>query len=79
MPSDNAIVLVATLAGVLILAFVILFIVGRGSLARLGLAWQAFTADIATPRRRSRIEAVLRPLPPEPSKPVNRRPSRCGC
>jgi hypothetical protein len=67
------VIVLLTLAGVLVLALLVLLAVGRGSLARLGEAWHAFTRVLADPQTADRVRPVLTPPPPEPPKPA--RPS----
>jgi hypothetical protein len=64
---------VGTLVGVVVVALLALLIVGRGSLARLGLAWQAFARVLGDAAAAGRVRPVLNPPPPEPPKPP--RPS----
>src|SRR5687768_6512529 len=63
-------IVVATLAGAALLQLLIVFILGGGSLARLGPACQAFTAVLRDPTIAARVAALLNPPPPEPPKPV---------
>lgn len=63
------VVVLLTLAGVLVVLFLILLALGGGSLARLGLACQAFRAILADPATAERFRPLLTPPPPEPPKP----------
>ena len=66
------VVVLLTLAGVIVLALLVLLAVGGGSLARLGLAWQAFRAVLGDPATAERVRPLLAPPAPEPPKPAKR-------
>jgi hypothetical protein len=65
-------VAVGTVAGVLVLEFVLLLLLAGGSTGRLGAAWGAFRAVLGDPALAAKVNAVLHPPPPEPPKPVKR-------
>jgi hypothetical protein len=62
-----------TLAAVVALKVLVLLIMGRGSLARVGPATRAFARVLGDAGAAERVAAVLNPPPPEPPKPP--RPS----
>src|SRR6516162_7311573 len=72
MDNPYAIVLL-TLLGVLVLLLLVLLALGGGSLARLGLAWQAFRRVLGEQAAADKVRPLLAPPTPEPGKPA--RPS----
>jgi hypothetical protein len=67
---DNPIVIVLlTLLGVIVLALLVLLALGKGSLARFGLAWQAFGGALGDPALAEKMRPLLNPPPPEEKKP----------
>ncbi len=66
---DPLVVASLTLAGVLVLALLVLLALGGGSLARLGLAWQAFRKVLGDPAFAEKVQPLLTPPPPEAKKP----------
>jgi hypothetical protein len=62
----TAIVTIAALVG---LKLLVLLAIGKGSLARLGLATQAFTATLGDATVAARVAPLLNPPPPEPARP----------
>ncbi len=71
--TEPYVVVLLTLAGVVVVKLLVLLVLGRGSLARLGPATQAFARVLGDAGTAGRVETVLNPPPPEPPKPV--RPS----
>jgi Domain of unknown function (DUF2760) len=69
---DHLYVALGTVAGVLALEFVALYLVAGGRLERLGAAFGAFRAVAGDPAIAEKVYAVLHPAPPEPPKPVKR-------
>src|SRR5438045_2545871 len=65
-------VALGTVAGVLVLEFVLLLLRAGGSTERLGAAWGAFRAVVGDTALAAKVNAVLHPPPPEPPKPVKR-------
>src|SRR5262245_41650362 len=61
---------IVTLVAVVVLKVAVLFVAGKGSLARLGPATQAFFAVMGEADKAAKISAVLNPPPPEPAKPA---------
>jgi hypothetical protein len=61
---------IITLVAVVVLKVVVLFIAGKGSLARLGPATQAFFAVMGDAATAARVAPLLNPPPPEPAKPA---------
>jgi len=66
---DPIVIVLLTLAGVAVLKWLVLLALGKGSLARLGLAWQAFRGVMGDPALAERVRPVLVPPPPEEKKP----------
>jgi hypothetical protein len=66
---NEAIAVLATLGGVVVLVLLVLLVLGKGSLARLGLAWQAFSRVLGDAATAERVRPVLVPPPPVPPKP----------
>lgn len=60
---------VVTLLGAMAIKFIVLLIISRGSLARWGLAIQAFFALLSNADMAGKIAPLLNPPPPEPAKP----------
>jgi hypothetical protein len=58
-----------TVAALVVLKLLILFIAGGGSLARIGIATQAFFKVLGDQAVAAKIEPILNPPPPEPAKP----------
>jgi hypothetical protein len=58
---------VATLAAVVVVAFLVLLALGGGSLARLGLAWHTFRRLLGEPAFADKVKPLF--APPEPPKP----------
>jgi Domain of unknown function (DUF2760) len=56
----------ATLAGVVLVKLLVLFVMGGGSFARLGLAYQAFGRTLAQPAFAEKVRALIQPPPPPP-------------
>jgi Domain of unknown function (DUF2760) len=67
---DYVVPVLATLGAVVVLKVLVLLIVGRGSLARVGLAWTVFRRTMGEPEFAARVQPLL--LPPEPPKPIKR-------
>jgi hypothetical protein len=63
------VVVLLTLAGVVVVALLILLALGGGSLARLGLAWQAFRGVLGDPSLAEKVRPLLVPPPPVEPKP----------
>jgi hypothetical protein len=59
-----------TLGAVLVLALLVLLVLGKGSLGRLGLAWQTFGRVLGSADTAGRVQSALEP--PPPPKPVKR-------
>jgi hypothetical protein len=57
---------VATLAVVVVLKILALLVLGGGSLARLGLAWQAFRRTMGEPAFAAKVQDLMHPPPPPP-------------
>ncbi len=64
-------IVLVTLAGVAVAALIVLLILGRGSLARLGLARAAFRRVLADPAAAERVRPLLE-APAAPAKPARR-------
>jgi hypothetical protein len=62
-------VVLLTLAGVLVVVLLLLLALGGGSLARLGLAWQAFRRVLGDPAVAEKVAPLLVPPPPVEPKP----------
>jgi len=62
-------IVLLTLAGVVVLKLLVLFIAGKGSFSRLGLATKAFFAVMGNPDTANKVYPILNPPPPEPPKP----------
>ncbi len=74
------VVVVLTLVGVAVLKLLLLLILGKGSLARVGLATRLYTRVLGDPGLAGRAESLLAPPPPpEPPKPVKRSGERSAC
>src|SRR3954469_7653276 len=58
-----------TVAAVGVLKLLVLLVAGGGSLARVGVATQAFFAALGDAAKAEKMNAVLNPPPPEPAKP----------
>jgi hypothetical protein len=69
---DYVYVGLGTVAGILVLEFVVLLLLAGGSTARLGSAWGAFRAVLGDQALADKVNAVLNPPRPEPPKPVKR-------
>jgi len=70
---DNPLVVaLITLIVVLVVEFLVLLVLGGGSLARFGLAWQAFRRTLRDSAFADEVHALLNPPPPEPPKPPKR-------
>jgi hypothetical protein len=67
--NDPLVIALLTLAGVVVLALLVLLALGGGSLARLGLAWQAFRKALGDAALAEKLRPFLNPPPPEPAKP----------
>jgi hypothetical protein len=61
-------VVLASVGGVLGLEFLIVLLLGGGSLARLGLAWQAFAKVLGNAKVAEGVRLALKPPPPKPPK-----------
>jgi hypothetical protein len=72
--TEPYVVVLLTLAGVVVVGLLVLLIVGRGGLARLGLAWRAFARVLGDAPTAARVRPALAP-PPPPEPPKPRRPS----
>jgi hypothetical protein len=68
--SHPAAVVLLTVATLVLVKLFILFIVGGGSFARFWPALQAYFAVLRDPATATRVQALLTPPPPEPTKPV---------
>jgi hypothetical protein len=64
------VVVVLTVLGLIVLKLIVLLIICRGDLARLGLAIRFFYKMLADPALAARVPPLL--LPPEPPKPPKR-------
>jgi hypothetical protein len=62
-------VVLLTVAGVLAVQFLVVVVLGGGSLGRLGLAFQAFRAVLSDATLATKVQTLLHPPPPEPAKP----------
>jgi hypothetical protein len=62
-------IVLLTLAAVLVVEFLVVLVLGGGSLARLGLAVQAFRAVLGDASLATKVQTLLHPPPPEPAKP----------
>jgi hypothetical protein len=69
---DYVYVALGTVAGVLVLEFVVLYLLAGARMERLGAALGAFRAVLGDPAVAEKIFAILHPPPPEPPKPVKR-------
>ncbi len=67
--SQIVIVVVCTVAALLAIKLLVLFIAGRGSLARLGIATTAFFKIMGDAALAEKARPILYPPPPEPPKP----------
>jgi hypothetical protein len=67
-------IVLLTLAAVIVVKLLVLLILGKGSLSRLGLATAAFTRALGDAGTAERLRPVLYPPPPEPPKPVKLSP-----
>jgi Domain of unknown function (DUF2760) len=65
-------IVLMTLAVVIVVALLVLLAVGKGSLARLGLAWRAFCRVLGDPALAEKVRPVLGPAAAEPAKPARR-------
>jgi hypothetical protein len=68
---DNTLVVLLTLVGVAALKLVVLFILGKGSLARLGLAWTGFYRTLGDPAFADKVRPLLTAAA-QPKKPAKR-------
>jgi hypothetical protein len=72
---DNyQIVLPVTVAAVLVVELLIVLVIGKGSLARLGLAWQAFCRILGDAATAERLRPLLAPPAAEAKKPPKLSP-----
>jgi hypothetical protein len=62
-------IVLLTLAAVVVLKLLFLLALGGGSLARLGLAFQAFRKTLGDAGFAEKVKPILHPPPPEPAKP----------
>jgi hypothetical protein len=62
-------IVLVTLAAVVALKILVLLILGRGSLGRLGLAWQAFSKILSDPAAAEKVRPILTTKPSELPKP----------
>jgi Domain of unknown function (DUF2760) len=69
---DYVYVALGTLAGVLVLEFLVFYLLAGARLDRLGAAWGAFRAVLGDRAVADKVFAVLHAPPPEPPKPVKR-------
>ena len=69
MQPETWLAVVLSVAGVLILEGVVVFVMGGGSFARFGLAWQAFGKVLGDAAVADKVRPLLTPAPPEPPKP----------
>jgi hypothetical protein len=69
MLNEPWVIVSLTLAGVVVLALLVLLALGGGSLARLGLAWQAFRRVLGDPAVAQKVQPLLAPPVPEEKKP----------
>jgi hypothetical protein len=58
-----------TLAAAVVVKVGVLFVMGGGSFARLGLAYQAFRKVLGDAKLAEKVRPILEPPPPEPPKP----------
>ena len=65
----DVVVVLLTLAGVALVGLLVLLALGGGSLARLGLAWQAFRRVLGEPAFADKVRPLVLPPPPEEQKP----------
>jgi hypothetical protein len=63
------VIVLLTLAAAVVVKLLVLLALGRGSLARLGLAWQAFSRILGDPAVAAKVQPLLVPALPEPKKP----------
>jgi hypothetical protein len=61
-----------TLGAVVLLLLLVLLVVGRGSLAQLGSAWQAFRRVLGDPAVAAKVQPLLGPAAPAEQKPAKR-------
>src|SRR5581483_3099911 len=61
-----------TIAAVVVLELLILLILGGGSLARLGTAWQAFRRVLGDPAVAAKVQPLLGPAAAAEQKPAKR-------
>jgi hypothetical protein len=59
------VIVLLTLAGVLVVVFLVLLALGGGSLTRLGLAWGAFRRVLGDPATAEKVRPLLAPPPPD--------------
>ena len=69
-------IVLVTIGVLVAVKFLALLIIGRGSLARLGLATSVFCRVLADPGSVGRAQALLNPPPPPP--PPQNPPARRG-
>ena len=62
-------IVLLTLAAVVVVKLLVLLVAGRGSLARLGLACQAFFKIMGDAVTAEKVRPILTPPPPAPAKP----------
>jgi hypothetical protein len=62
-------VVILTLLAVAVVKVLVLFVMGGGSLARLGVAYAVFRKVLADAEVAKKVEPILTPPPPEPAKP----------
>ena len=72
MLEQPSVVVLLTLAGVLVLVFLVLLVLGGGSLARLGLARRAFRRVLRDPAVAEQVRPLLEPPPAAEPKPARR-------
>src|SRR5215475_8381626 len=68
MIGHPAVVAALTLAGVVVLKLLYLFVVGKGSLSRVGTAWSIFNKVMGDQAAADKVKPILTPPPREPPK-----------
>ena len=65
-------IVLATVGALIVLKLLVLFVLGGGSLSRLGLAWSAFRRVMGDPALAAKVQPLL--APPDPTV----KPKRSG-
>jgi hypothetical protein len=66
---DTWLIVVLSVLGVLVVEVLLVLALGGGSLARFGLAWQAFRKVLGEQAVADKVRLIVEPPPPEPPKP----------